>query len=579
MIARAIVTEKNVTIEQTACGYERCPNTIEIVPGHRKREYCNSTCRKAAQRLRKQREQCGKKADVGSFLGKIHSPRLRAILERVLREQGEVALLSLVFAVDEECGYAQASDEMQQRVAHLEIKLSQYREIVDLDDRERICQQFIAAGQVVDYRALPRFHIREGIEAWRDYESWTHEATLAEVILYCRELADQEAAVKERSKLRQVERQLAAAQAELQKPTGDPQDQFLEEERAKYADLLADFMKASKKIANLERHVQRAARMEVLRSRESMLQDLMLLGGRLKYASLTDLGIKEGIDQWLEYARTASDKDLAMAIAHGYYQADSLAMATIEASDVMRRRIKELEAEAYILHRELDRYLPPPRELLECSLRRWSALVNLPYDDWKPDRIDILLRESSDRALLKLLEWAEPTYFIGKHRSRRIGIIQEHLSELESYRGSTIESMDDQGYATFVGGGRRFMDTDDIQDFWAEIVGKQGQQAVGSNPQVAAIQQYLCEHPGESIPIRQGKREYEIVFLDDDAVAITKKLRPMRLYDGGIEQAYQWIESKRGVKSVPRLERTVDLSREEACHEAQDCASYPVKPL
>src|SRR5579864_6612955 len=86
-------------------------------------------------------------------------------------------------------------------------------------------------------------------------------------------------------------------------------------------------------MANLERQVRRYEQMGILRSRESLFQELMILGGRLKYAALVDLPIGEGIDQWLAYIRGASDRDLAMAIAHGYYQADSLAMAVIEASD------------------------------------------------------------------------------------------------------------------------------------------------------------------------------------------------------------------------------------------------------
>ncbi len=125
-------------------------------------------------------------------------------------------------------------------------------------------------------------------------------------------------------------------------------EQTLTEERAKFKSLLNDYMQAGKKIANLERDVQRFERMKVLKSRESMLQELMLLGGRLKYTSMTDLGISEGIDHWLNYIRGASDEDLAKAIAHGFHQADSLAMAAIEASDVrigmqMRKRINELE--------------------------------------------------------------------------------------------------------------------------------------------------------------------------------------------------------------------------------------------
>ncbi len=120
------------------------------------------------------------------------------------------------------------------------------------------------------------------------------------------------------------------------------------EGQAKYASLLADFMQAGKKIGFLERQICKYERLELTKTRESMLQELMVLGGRLKYASLTNLGIDQGIDQWLNYIRGATDNDLAAAIAHGYYQADTLAMAAIEANDLhtgiqMRQRIDELE--------------------------------------------------------------------------------------------------------------------------------------------------------------------------------------------------------------------------------------------
>ena len=69
------------------------------------------------------------------------------------------------------------------------------------------------------------------------------------------------------------------------------------EEQAKYKSLLAEYMQAGKKMGYLERQVRKYERLELTNTRESMLQELMVLGGRLKYASLTDLGIAQGIDQ------------------------------------------------------------------------------------------------------------------------------------------------------------------------------------------------------------------------------------------------------------------------------------------
>jgi len=722
------------------------------MPGHRRKEYCCDAHRQAALRLRKrqvqQQEQQGKSANVGYFLEKIHSPRLRGILEDILQSQGEVALLRLIVAITEEREQAQASDEAQQRMAYLEIQLSEYRKIVDLQDRDKICQQFMAIGQLLGYRRLDAFHIGEGEENWKDYRSWTDERTLAEIIIYARELLSEEAAVKERtesrSKVRQAERQLTVAQAEIQelrlqvqqleagqaewmawkeaevrgcgdltamrgylqkhlgqsiplkrngvtvkivalgddaiavsedhgmirlndeelqqgrvwvcKKTDTPiiatwqpiGQKHLEEERARYAALQDDLAQTNKKITSLERQVQRYERMKVLRSRESMLQELMVLGGRLKYASLTDLEIGEGIDQWLAYIRAGSSHDLAMAIAHGYYQADSLAMAAIEASDSklqmqMRAAIKDLESDlarrdtriasleqpqlvdpaslselpallyrlqeqnvtierlqrqigelegegrslttAYHrlqeshgstmyqmnillaraqseigpLRRELDRYLPPPRAMLECTLRRWSTKVTLPYDELKADRIDQFLQEASERKLLHFIEWSQSCYFIGKRRRQRIAVIQEHISELEPYRGDpalTITGMDDQGYVIFANGDRRWQDTDSIERFWARIVGEKGQQTVGGNADVARLQQYLYDHPGASILIQQGNREYQIVVIADDGLGITHNQRLVRLYEDDIEQARQWI-GNRDTESTSRLEHMV----------------------
>ena len=643
----------------SVCGYGPCTQIIVQLPGHRRREYCCDAHRQAALRLRKRQgnaqEHQERSANVGYFLEKIHTPRLRSILEDILQSQGEVALLRLIVAIIEEREQAQASDEMQQRVAHLEIRLAEYRKTVDLQDRDKICQQFLAIGQLLGYRRLDAFHIGEGVERWKDYQSWTHELTLADVILYGQELADQEAAVKERSKLCQTERQLAAAQAEIQAlreqvqtlTAGQAEQKDLEEEHAKYVALLADYMQLSKKMANLERQVRRFEQMGILRSRESMFQELMILGGRLKYAALVELGIAEGIDQWLAYIREAPDHELVMAIAHGYYQADSLAMAVIEASDAklqlrrqdrirelesdlarrderiaeleqpqlldlesmselpallyrlqeqnvalerLQNRIAELEDEARYrttayhrreeshgstmyqmnillaraqseiqpLRRELDRYLPPPRAMLECALRRWSTRAKLPYDELKEDKIDTFLRVASERQLLQLIEWSEACYFIGKHRRRRIRIIQEHLHQQEPYAGDpalSLVDMDDQGHAIFANGDRRWQDTDSIERFWARIVLAKGQQTVGGNASVAMLQQYLYDHPGEFILVRQGNREYQIVVIDDDSLGITNKERLVRLYEDDIEQARRWIN--RDTESASRLEPVV----------------------
>src|SRR6266702_2240333 len=102
------------------CAYEHCQRPIEAVPGgHRRREYCNDTCRQAAYRLRKQREQREQPAEVSRIWTKYQSPRLCAVLERVRREQGEAALMRLVVAIDEEHWYTQARADAGARSTEL----------------------------------------------------------------------------------------------------------------------------------------------------------------------------------------------------------------------------------------------------------------------------------------------------------------------------------------------------------------------------------------------------------------------------------------------------------------------------
>ncbi|SRR5258706_1998124 len=201
--------------EPTYCAYEHCQRPIEVIPGgHRRREYCNDTCRQAALRLRRSLELREKQARISRFRSTYQSPRLRAVLEHVLQDQGEAALRRLIVAIDEERQYVQATDEMQQRVAYLEIKLTRYREIVDLEDRVALEQQFMVAGQLIGYQAIPRYRIGEGIQRWEDYRSWTDDFTLAEMVVYAREVLSEGAAAREsaveRSKLRQAEQEMQA---------------------------------------------------------------------------------------------------------------------------------------------------------------------------------------------------------------------------------------------------------------------------------------------------------------------------------------------------------------------------------
>jgi hypothetical protein len=100
--------------------------------------------------------------------------------------------------------------------------------------------------------------------------------------------------------------------------------------------------------------------------------------------------------------------------------------------------------------------------------------------------------------------------------------------------------MDDQGTVIFASGDRHRMDTEDIRQLWARIVGEQGQQTVG-NTKVAKLQQYLCGHPGECIEIRRDSVTCRILLVADDAFAITETHSLIRLNKDDIEQAQHWI--------------------------------------
>lgn len=251
----------------THCAYELCKRAdpVEITPGHRRKLYHDDTCRQAQHRRLQARHLYEILSQAwASFLPKTRQflegllaqhgevwtrhaivaitderdqasqPRLseeeraaiqahyadfqpftRNILDALLREPHDtLSLLNLVLlAIGEEQHHANCNSVLEQRAAYLEIALAEYRRIVDLEDREKTRQQFMAVGQSLGYRAVPKFQVGEGQNHWEDYASWTDDRTLAEVILFGREVLSEEEAARtraqERNQLRQVERQLA----------------------------------------------------------------------------------------------------------------------------------------------------------------------------------------------------------------------------------------------------------------------------------------------------------------------------------------------------------------------------------
>ena len=272
------------------CTYELCQRSdpIEITSGHRRKQYHDDACRQAQHRLLEARRIYESLRQVWSpFLPKTQQllgdllaqhgetwtrrsiaaitaershlgqpslsedeqtalrelwadlqPFTRNILEGLLSRQHEtLSLLNLVtLAIGEERTHAMCNSELEQRNAYLEITLAEYRRIIDLEDREKIGQQFMAMGELLGFRALTGYRLGQGIEKWKDYRSWTGERQLSEVMIYGRELLAQEEAVKEsaaqKSQLRQAEQRLTEAEGEVQ--TLRRQIEHLEVEQAEW---------------------------------------------------------------------------------------------------------------------------------------------------------------------------------------------------------------------------------------------------------------------------------------------------------------------------------------------------------
>jgi hypothetical protein len=253
------------------CAYELCKRSdpITITPGHRRKLYHDDACRQAQHRLLSAR----RTYETLRQLWAAFLPETRAVLQQLLEEHGEewtrrliraicaerdqarqpaltederaavraqyadfqpftrnildalttqphetLGLLNLVLlAIGEERRHASCNSELEQRAAYLEVALAEYRNMIDLEDRERIGQQFLAMGELLGYRALAQYRLGQGIDRWQDYRSWTDERTMAEIILFAREILAQEeaasACAQERCQLKRVERELKEERA------------------------------------------------------------------------------------------------------------------------------------------------------------------------------------------------------------------------------------------------------------------------------------------------------------------------------------------------------------------------------
>jgi len=158
--------------------------------------------------------------------------------------------------------------------------LAEYRRIIDLSDEEKIRQQFMAVGQLLDYRALPKYQVGAGLDKWEDYCSWTDERTLAEVVIYARVVLAQESAVKEdttgKSKLRHAEKQLTNAQAQIQ--ALQEQVEALEAERAAWTAWKEAEIVFSTQLTAMRRYLQEHAEAAIPIVRNGVTLKVVALG-------------------------------------------------------------------------------------------------------------------------------------------------------------------------------------------------------------------------------------------------------------------------------------------------------------
>lgn len=223
--------------------------------------------------------------------------------------------------------------QSKERLEEAEEELSRYRQLCDLSDQQRMVVQALALGAQLGYKPLIAVDpiVGAGEGAWSARVQQTDIEDLARIIASARHYAENLIWIDAQAELKQAKRRIRE----------------LEQEREQRQEAYSEALET---IGTQERALLRYQRMKLLESRRSMEQELVLLGGRLNYTGLVNLGIQAGLDQWIAYMRAASDEELAAAIAHAYYQADSRDVAVVkerdnETASQMRKHIKLLESE------------------------------------------------------------------------------------------------------------------------------------------------------------------------------------------------------------------------------------------
>lgn len=146
------------TSNELRCKNPACGNLVTQIRGHRRREYCNDTCKQTAYRLRKEDHH-----DV-TIVDDSTQQRI-AELEQAL-EQVQERLLQYVQQTNEKLGQ-QAGE------------LARYRQIVDLSDRQQMIAQFMLIGEEMGYKPLLSVDVRPGPHAWYSFTQSADDELLA----------------------------------------------------------------------------------------------------------------------------------------------------------------------------------------------------------------------------------------------------------------------------------------------------------------------------------------------------------------------------------------------------------------
>jgi hypothetical protein len=131
------------TTNETRCKNPSCGKPVHQISGHRRREYCNDTCKQTAYRIRKEQ---------------VHHGVMIVDDRQNIRRIEQYAM---------DCSIAEG--KAKERIAQLEQELTQYRQIAALMDRAKMEARFMELGEQVQYQTLTTLNILGGYGYWFDF--------------------------------------------------------------------------------------------------------------------------------------------------------------------------------------------------------------------------------------------------------------------------------------------------------------------------------------------------------------------------------------------------------------------------